>query len=238
MSVDRRQWLRMMGVLMGSTALPSATFAAAAPRPPVAKVAVVKDTYLGEVLSDPYRWMENDKDPDWLPFLKGQNEYTRTILDALPGRDALLQRIGELSGETVQTASVQRAGTRLFFEQRAKGADNFKLYVRDKGKDRVLIDPTAMHEKGVGHFSLDWWSASPDGAYVAYGISKDGSEDSVLHILSVADGKTLPESISDTSYGNPQWLDDASGFFYNQLTGKFGTPERYLDSRARFHKLG
>ena len=44
------------------------------PPAPVARVAVVKDTYFGETLSDPYRWMENDKDPDWLPFLKGQND--------------------------------------------------------------------------------------------------------------------------------------------------------------------
>ena len=55
-----------------------------APPAPVARIEVVKDTYFGETLSDPYRWMENSKDRDWLPFLKGQNEHTRAILDALP----------------------------------------------------------------------------------------------------------------------------------------------------------
>ena len=39
------------------------------PAAPVARVEVVRDTYFGETLSDPYRWMENDKDPEWLPFL-------------------------------------------------------------------------------------------------------------------------------------------------------------------------
>lgn len=67
---------------------------------PVARVDVAHDTYFGETLSDPYRWMENDKDPDWLAFLKGQNDYTRAVLDALPGRDALLKRIEQLSGDT------------------------------------------------------------------------------------------------------------------------------------------
>ncbi len=37
---------------------------------------------------------------------------------------------------------------------------------------------------------------------------------------------------------NPQWLDDGSGFFYNQLTGAVDTPDRFLDSQARFHRLG
>jgi prolyl oligopeptidase len=51
--------------------------------------------------------------------------------------------------------------------------------------------------------SLDWWRASPDGAHVVYGLSKDGSEDSVLHVLAVADGADLPERIPNTKSANP-----------------------------------
>ena len=86
--------------------------------------------------------------------------------------------------------------------------------------------------------SLDWWEPSPDGVHVVYGLSKDGSEDSVLHVMSVAEGRDLPERIANTEYASPQWLDDGSGFFYNQLTGAVDTPERYLDSQARFHRPG
>ncbi len=211
----------------------------AVPPAPIARIEVVKDTYFGETLSDPYRWMENSKDPDWLPFLMGQNAHTRAIIDALPERAALLKRIAGLSGEVVATTGVQRAGGLTFIQQRPLGADNFKLLVRAgvKGPDRVLVDPTAM-SSAKSHMSLDWWRASPDGKYVAYGLSKDGSEDSVLHILSVADGRNLPETIPNTEVANPQWLDDASGFFYVQLTGAVATPERYLDAQSRFHKLG
>ena len=66
---------------------------------------------------------------------------------------------------------------------------------------------------------------------------KDGSEDSLLHVLRVADASELPERIPNTENATPQWLDDGSGFFYNQLTGAVGTPERYLDSVAKFHRL-
>jgi prolyl oligopeptidase len=94
------------------------------------------------------------------------------------------------------------------------------------------------HTAGAGHYSLDWWTASPDGLQLVYGLSKDGSEDSVLHIMRVADGHDLPDTIPNTENAEPQWLDDGSGFFYNQLTGAVGTPDRYLDSVARFHRLG
>jgi prolyl oligopeptidase len=240
--LDRRQFLAGSAGAFSATLLPKGVWAAvspAIPPAPVARVDVVHDTYFGETLSDPYRWMENDKDPDWLPFLKAENAHARAVLDALPARAALLKRIQQLSGETVATSRVQRAGGLIFFTQRPLGADNFKLFVRgtSAGQDRVLVDPTKAGGLN-GHVSLDWWRASPDGRFVVYGLSKNGSEDSILHVLSVADGRDLPERIANTQGADPQWLDDGSGFFYNQLTGAVDTPERFLDSQARFHRLG
>lgn len=234
--IDRRRL--MLTAAAASLAAPAFARAAVnAPPAPVARLQVVKDRYFGETLSDPYRWMENDNDRDWLPFLKGQNAHARAYLDAIPGRDDLLRRIQQLSGDTALTSKVQRAGGRLFYQQRPAGADNYKLFVREGGRDRVLVDPTTL-SGASGHVSLDWWNASPDGGHVVYGLSPNGSEDSVLHILRVADGADLPERISNTEGAQPAWLDDGTGFFYNQLTGKVDTPERYLDSQARFHRLG
>ncbi len=215
----------------------SALAAAAAAAPPVARVEPVTDTHFGEQVVDRYRWMENDKDPDWLPFLKNQNAHARSVLDGLPLRAELLQRIQQLSGDITSPAAIQRAGARTFFQQRPAGSNNFKLFVQENGKSRLLVDPTLL-DTATSHYSLDWWSASPDGSKLVYGLSKDGSEDSVLQVMDVASGAILPERIADTQSASPSWLADSSGFFYNQLTGKVNTPERYLDSRARFHRLG
>jgi prolyl oligopeptidase len=235
---DRRRLMLFAGASLAAPAFARAAVTAPlGPPAPVARVQVVNDSHFGETISDPYRWMENDKDPDWLPFLKGQNAHARAYLDAIPGRDRLLSRIQQLSGDIALTNKVQRRGARLFFQQRPVGADNYKLFVREAGRDRVLVDPTAL-STGAGHISLDWWDASPDGRHLVYGLSPNGSEDSVLHIMVVADGADLPERIANTEGAQPNWLDDGSGFFYNQLTGKVDTPERYLDSQARFHRLG
>jgi prolyl oligopeptidase len=211
--------------------------AAATAAPPVARVEPVTDTHFGEKVVDRYRWMENDKDPDWLPFLKNQNAWTRSVLDTLPLRGELLARIQQLSGDVTAVSRIERAGSRTFFQQRPAGTNNFKLFVQEKGKTRLLVDPTTL-DTATSHYSLDWWGASPDGSKLAYGLSKDGSEDSVLHIMDVASGAILPERIANTQSASPSWLEDSSGFFYNQLTGKVNTPERYLDSRARFHRVG
>jgi prolyl oligopeptidase len=218
-------------------ALSSAASAADVPPAPVARVEPVTDTYFGEAVVDRYRWMENDKDKDWLPFLKQQNAHSRAVLDALPRREALLTRIRQLSGDAAAPSHVQKAGARLFYQQRPAGSNNFKLFVREGGKDRVLVDPTTLDTK-TSHVSLDWWRASPDGSKIVYGLSKDGSEDSVLQVMEVSSGRILPERIANTQNASPSWTANSSGFFYNQLTGKVDTPERFLDSRARFHQLG
>ena len=240
-AIERRGVLGLAGLAAAGFVAPRLARAemdgAAIPPAPVARREIVKDVYFGETLIDPYRWMENKNDPDWLPYLKAQNAHARAVLDRIPGRAKLQSRIEQLSGDTAAITRVQRAGGKLFFQQRPAGADNFKLFVREGDVSRVLIDPTKL-TGGTGHFSLDWWRASPDGAHVVYGLSKDGSEDSVLHILRVADGVDLPERIANTEAAQPSWLEDSSGFFYNQLTGAVATPDRYLNSQVRFHRVG
>lgn len=241
-ALDRRDFLlsgmgALAALLISSRARAVHAPGGAIPPAPVARVEIARDRYFGETLSDPYRWMENSRDRDWSPYLKGQNSHARGVLDALPVRASLLARIQALSGSTVLASRVQRAAGLTFFQQRPLGADYYRLMVREGGRDRVLIDPAALVGAG-GHVSVDWWRASPDGLHLVYGLSKDGSENSVLHILNVADGTHWSERIAGTEGAHPQWLDDGSGFFYNQLTGALGTPERYLDSQARFHRLG
>jgi prolyl oligopeptidase len=237
--IDRREFLAAGVGTMAAAALfrPAWSEGDAVPAAPVARIEPVRDVYFGETLTDPYRWMENGKDRDWLPFLEGQNRHARAILDGLPGREALLARIRQVSGDTALTSKIQRAGAVTFIQQRPAGKDNYLLIARTAGEDRVLIDPTLL-AAGGGHLSMDWWKASPDGRHVAYGLSKDGSENSTLHVLSVDSGRVLPESIENAQAAAPQWLDDGSGFFYNQLTGAVDSPQRFLDSRARFHRLG
>jgi prolyl oligopeptidase len=208
--------------------------------PPVARIAPVTDTLWGEQIVDPYRWMENPKDPDWEPFMRAQAAYTRAVLDAIPGRKDLYARISQLSGEAAATRAVQSAGGRMFYEKRPKGADNFKLFMRRgvRGAERLLIDPTVLTQDGK-HVSLDWWLAAPNGQFVVYGLSPAGSENSVAHVLDVDTNNDLPERIDRTQYANPSWLPDSSGFFFNRLAegAELGSVDYYKNSVSWLHML-
>ena len=213
----------------------------AAIRPPVARVEPVVMTRFGITTIDPYRWMENPKDPDWVPYAKAQGAYARHVLDRLPGRAELEKRIAALSGATEAVRDLQRAGNNLFLTVRPAGASSARLEVQgEDGTRRVLFDPNTAKTESGAHVSLDWWRASPDGTHVVYGSSPAGSEESVGRVIRVADGVTLKEVFERALFGPAYWLPDSSGFFINRLSDQTmqGTPDYFMKSVCWFHKLG
>jgi prolyl oligopeptidase len=238
MQTDRRNFLMAGGAALAISTTGRLMAMPVANKPMVARIEPATDDYWGTKVTDNYRWMENSKDRDWLPFLRTQNDHTRAMIDAIPGRKALGDRISALSGDAATTSKVVPAGDWLFYEQRPVGADNFKLFLRGPdGTVRTLIDPTVM-KVGDAHVSLDWWEPSFDGKHLAYGLSPAGSEASVLHIMEVATGTILPERIEKTDWGITGWLPDGSGFFYIAFVNERGTPQFYLNSENRLHILG
>ena len=232
---SRRRFLATASALAGFVTFPARAQTADS-TPPLAKRAPVFDDYYGTKVSDPYRWMEDARDPDLLPWLKAHDAHTRAFLSDVPGRAALRARVFALSGELSVTRKAVATGQRVFFEQRPLGAQNYKLFVREQDGHaaRTLVDPTTLTMNGK-HVSLDWWAPDPTGRLVVYGLSPAGSEASTGHVMDVSTGRILEERISNIDYGITGWLPDGSGFFYIQFTGERGTPTFYWNSVVRLH---
>jgi prolyl oligopeptidase len=210
---------------------------------PVAIQQPVTDDYFGTAISDPFRWMEAGlSDPRFLEFIKEQNNATRRILDRLAvSRARLFARIHAFDSAVAATSDWRRAASRIFYLETAPGASDAVLRVRESdGSIRTLLDPE-IYKNGEQHASIDYFEPSPDGNYVAAGVSLGGSEDSTLHFLDVASGKVLPESISRTQYGWPSWRSDQKSLYYfrqQQLPPNAPPAEVYKNGRTFFHILG
>ena len=234
--------LAALAGLAGLASMPGASRAAAPEGgPPVARVEPVTETFFGQSVTDPYRWMENDKDPAWEPYVKGQADHARKVFDAIPGRAALATRIGDLSGGLELVANIQTGGPFVFIEKRPVGASSYRLYVRrgDNGPERMLINPEDRNQGDVS-YAMNYWSASPDGRRVLVGLSASGSEQAVMEIIDTASGRTLPDRIDRAQYASASWLEDSSGFFFNRLsaTGTKGSEDFYKDSVCWLHRVG
>jgi len=235
--------MRMLWGLFASSGLLSGTvIAATAPTPPVAPVRPVTDNYFGTRVIDPYRWMEDRHDPEFLAWARGQNEYARATLAAIPNRGKLLQRIEALDGATTLVSGMQLAPGILVYEKRRPGDDIYKLYVRNvvSNAETLLLDPNITAARGK-HQSIDYFALSPNGKYVAVGVSEGGSEESVMRIIDTASGNALPERIDRVEYGSPAWRGDSKSFFYNRFAKLTpGAPEtaKYLNSGLWLHSVG
>jgi len=189
--------------------------------PPVAPIRPVTTDYYGTKVVDPYRYIENLKDPQVEEWFKGQNAYARSVLAKIPGRDALLARIRELDASTPAKVSNvnQLPGERYFYEKMLSTEIISRLYIRDglNGQERVLLDPAKYPAPPGSHNAISYYTPSWDGKIVAVGVSPGGSENAVIHILDADTGHEWPETIDRARFGGIAWRPDNHSFFYNRL---------------------
>ena len=211
--------------------------------PMTKKVDLVENLH-GTRVADPYRWMEDADSADVRTWTDQQNAHTRKVLDVLPGREALrgqvkdLLQIGFVSAPSIKTT---RAGVPRYFHTKREGTQNQPtLHVRDgvAGKDRVLLDASALSEDGTT--ALDWWYPSSDGALLAWGRSDAGSEESTLFIREVGTGKDLSDRIEHTRHASVAWMPDGKSFYYSRYPETGSVPpgdEKYF-AKIFHHVLG
>jgi prolyl oligopeptidase len=244
----RKQRQIQVGALAAITVLSAAVTAGAKPPLPTRKQDVVDDLH-GVAVADPYRWLEDGAAPEVQEWTGAQNALTKRALDAFPGRAALERRLWELYEiGSLGTPLPRRHGKgwRYFYTRRDGKQNQPVLYVRDGQHDgggddraeRPLVDVNALAADGTQ--ALDWWVPSEDGARVAYGVSADGSEESVLRVRDVATGKDLPDEITRARACSLAWTPDGRGFYYTRYPAPGSVPagEEKYHRAVFFHRLG
>jgi prolyl oligopeptidase len=226
-----------LGALLVNVAL------AATAAPPATRVDNVVETLHGVKVADPYRWLEKADASEVKSWTDKQNAYMRGLLDAVPERKWIEQRlwqlheIGSLGVPTVKGEGRQK---RYFYTRRTGKQNQPVLYVRDGlgGSDRALVDVNQLAADGTR--SLDWWYPSEDGRLLAYGVSANGDEESVLRVRDVRTGKDLPLEITRTRACSVAWRPDNKGFYYTRypLAGTVPPGEEKYHRQVYFHRLG
>ncbi len=212
-------------------------------KPEAPAVKDVVNSYFGVEVHDPYRYLEDSKDPEAAAFMRAQADYARGVMDRIPQRAKLLaevQKYGDAAA--ARTSGVQVNNDHIYYYKRLANENIPKLYVRRGmgGKERVLVDPEAVRSPQGKHFAIDWFTPSLDNKYVAYGLSLGGSEQSVLHVKEVATGRDTGDQIDRANFGPPGWTSDHR-LLYNRLqkVARDAAPtEKYVNSRVYLHKLG
>ena len=212
---------------------------------PVAAVRNVPETFFGTRVDDPYRDFENLKTPAVAAWMKAHSDAAHATLKSITGRAELRAKLERYDAAApARVGSVTRlAGDVIFYEKRGVKDDQFKLYMRRgwAGPEKLLFDPETLKKKTGKSHAVNYYSPSPDGKYVALGVSAGGSEEASLRILTTASGRQLGAEISRAQFGSVNWTPDSKQLFFHrmQLLAKGAAPtDKYQRSMTVLMKPG
>ena len=229
--------LLAMLLAMSSNAQTSAYRFAGVDVPPPLPIQNVQDVHWGTKVDDPYRFLEQVKDPAVVTWMRGQADAADAILNRLPGRQSIFNTLKEKDavGGTVVSSIHRTAGNRWFYLMRPQGQSQAKLVWRDgvRGEEKLLVDPELISkEKGKPH-AVQSFYPSPDGKLLAYGMHSSGSEIGNLYVIDVATGKEVLPPIDRIRFAGVSWRENGSGLFFSRLRPGYETmksTERFADT--------
>lgn len=197
----------------------------------------VCDTLWGQPVADPYRWLENDTSAATAQWVAAQNKVTNSYLEAIPFRDALRKRYSALTEYAVESMPVKENGKYYFYRNDGKQNQNV-LYEKATldAEPRLILDPNKLSEDGT--VALADVQFSPDGRYMAYAISRSGSDWNEIYVMDLETLQLLPDLVKWVKFSPIAWYND--GFFYSAFKpqeGKELSAENTYQTMY-YHKLG
>lgn len=205
--------------------------------PPAHKEDVVEN-YHGNLVSDPYRWLEDPDSAETSAWVEAQNQLTRRFLDDIPTRQTIKKRLTKL-WDYPKYFVPRRRGERYFFYKN-DGLQNQAVLYRQaalNGETAVVLDPNQLSEAGTVAITSD--AFSEDGTHLAYGISHSGSDRQEIRVRNVDGGRDYDEVLQWCRFSSIAWKHDGTGFFYNRYPNPEQSPgmESQVNNRLYWHRL-
>jgi prolyl oligopeptidase len=199
---------------------------------PNAKKVDSVDIYFGKEVNDPYRWLEDDNSEETASWVEAENNITKNYLESIPFRNKLKERLTKIWNYPKYGVPFNKGDKYFFFKN--DGVQNQSvLYIQNSLDDKpsVLLDPNTLSEDGT--VALSSLGISKDGNYLAYGISRGGSDWNEIYVMNIGTGETLKDHIKWVKFSGISWKSD--GFFYSA----YGEPKEgdELSGQNRFHKV-
>lgn len=197
----------------------------------------VTDEYFGNVVADPYRWLEDDRSEETEAWVKAQNEVTFEYLEQIPYRDQIKDRLAQLWNYEKVGAPFKEGDYTYFYKN--DGLQNqYVVYRTDaEGNTEVFLDPNTFSEDGTT--SLATLSFSKDGSLAAYAISEGGSDWRKIIVIDVETKEQLEPALVDVKFSGISWY-GKDGFYYSSYDKPDGSElsAKTDQHKLYYHKLG
>lgn len=204
---------------------------------PETKKGETVDVYFDTKVSDPYRWLEDDKSAETGAWVKAENEVTYGYLNQIPFREELKKRMEKLWNYE-KIGAPYKEGNFTYYSKNNGLQNQSVVYRKDQnGKEEVFLDPNTFSKDGTT--SLGGLDFSKDGSKAAYSISEGGSDWRKVIIIDAVSKKVLEDTLVDVKFSGISWHGN-EGFYYSSYEKPKGSElsAKTDQHKLYFHKLG
>ena len=204
---------------------------------PVTPQKPVVDEYFGTSITDPYRWLEDDKSPETAAWVKAQNAVTFEYLDALPAREHFIQKLTSLYNYQRISLPFQEGQYTYFYKN--NGLQNQAVLYRQSKNEQaeVFLDPNTFSEDGTT--SLSGLYFSDDGSLLTYLISEGGSDWRTAITINTETHQEVSARLHNIKFSAIAWRKN-TGFYYSSYDQPDGSElsSKTDQHKVYFHQLG
>lgn len=190
------------------------------------------DTYHGVKIEDPYRWLEDDNSPETKLWVESQNKVTNQYLTQISYKEKVKQRLTTLWNFDKMSTPFKKG--KLFFSFRNNGLQNQSVFYSQASlldNPVIVLDPNTLSTDGTT--SLNGIDISKDGKFLAYGISKSGSDWVEIHVKNIETKEDLKDVVKWVKFSGIAWK--GNGFYYSRYDAP--SDEKAFTQKNEFHKV-
>ncbi len=204
---------------------------------PITSKGDVVDTYFGEQVADPYRWLEDDRSAETEAWVKTQNTTTQNYLKNIPYREDIAKVVRDLL-DYERVSGPFTEGEYIYFYKN-DGLQNQSLVYRSKdgGEPEVFIDPNKFSDDGT--VSLAGLSFSADGQMAAYQTSTGGSDWRQVYVMNTETKELLSDKLVNVKFSGLSWYKN-EGIYYSSYDKPEGSElsQKTDQHKLYYHKIG
>ncbi|WP_234364113.1 prolyl oligopeptidase family serine peptidase [Lunatibacter salilacus] len=196
------------------------------------------DTYWGQEVGDPYRWMEDDYAEETKAWVGSQNEVTFGYLEKIPFREQVRKRLEDV-WNFERISAPTRYGDYLYFSKNDGLQNQAVIYrkIDDEGEAELFLDPNKLSEDGST--SLGGFAFTKNGKFFAYALSVAGSDWRDIYVMDTETKELLTDKILDAKFTGIAWNGE-EGFYYSTYDKPGGSKLSALTNNHKlyYHALG
>ncbi|MBL19490.1 MAG: S9 family peptidase [Flavobacteriaceae bacterium] len=198
---------------------------------PQTKKEIVIDSFFGQPVEDPYRWLEDDRSAETEDWVTRQNVVTFNYLNRIKYRTDLEGFLTKLWNYEKRSTPFIEGDYTYFYKN--DGLQNHYVLYRQKGQaaPEVFLDPNTFSEDGTT--SLAGVRFTKDGSRLAYLISEGGSDWRKIIVMEAASKKIIEDTLINVKFSSVSWRGN-KGFYYSSYDKPEGSE---LSAKTDQHKL-